>query len=491
MVVGMSLYSQIREAYVSGESIRSIAKRLGISRQTVKKYCEGTTMPGVRKDYLRAPSVITPEIEKFIRTCLESDKKEGLKKQTHTAKRIYDRLASELAFTGSYSAVRRVVHDMKAQYIPAQADMPLEYDPGDAIQIDWGEATIYLHGERKVVQIFCGRLCYSCDIFVMACLNQNAESFLEAQQRMFDHFGGVPRRLIFDNGKVGVKEGFGLHAVAQDYYRMFSAHYVFATDFCNVASGNEKGLVENLVGYSRNNFLVPVPRVESMESLNEQLLERCLQYRSSHKVQGRSQSVCDMYLTEKAYLHPIAPYRYDTARVAVPTVGDYSTVRFDRNEYSVPVRFLRKSVTVKGYANRVVIICDSDMIVTYERLSGQGKTAYKLEHYIGLLERKPRSVFQAKPVRQTVKKEILELGKQLPNGNKDMVRLLRMCVDYGENRVLIAKSRIPAGITPTVDIIRSYLEEPEQNTTIRFPSEVRITPTDLAYYDEKSGVAVR
>lgn len=89
MVVGMSLYSQIREAYVSGKSIRSIAKRLGISRQTVKKYCEGTTMPGVRKDYLRAPSVITPEIEKFIRTCLENDKEEGLKKQTHTAKRIY------------------------------------------------------------------------------------------------------------------------------------------------------------------------------------------------------------------------------------------------------------------------------------------------------------------------------------------------------------------------------------------------------------------
>lgn len=176
-------------------------------------------MPGVRKDYLRAPSVITPEIEKFIRTCLENDKEEGLKKQTHTAKRIYDRLTSELSFTGSYSTVRRVVHDMKAQYIPAQADMPLEYDPGDAIQIDWGEATIYLRGERKVVQIFCGRLCYSCDIFVMACLNQNAESFLEAQ---------------------------------------FSAHYVFATDFCNIASGNEKGLVENLVGYSRNNFLVPV-----------------------------------------------------------------------------------------------------------------------------------------------------------------------------------------------------------------------------------------
>lgn len=163
---------------------------------------------------------------------------------------------------------------------------------------------------------------------------------------MFDHFGGVPRRLIFDNGKVGVKEGFGLHAIAQDYYRIFAAHYVFATGFCNVAGGNEKGLVENLVGYGQNNFLVPVPKVESMDALNAMLLENCLQYRNNHRVQGRTQSVREMYLTDKACLHPIAPYRYETARIATPSVGNYSTVRFDQNEYSVPVRFLRKTVTV-------------------------------------------------------------------------------------------------------------------------------------------------
>lgn len=491
MVVGMSLYAQIREAYISGESQRSIARRLGVSRPTVKKYCEGASMPGVRKEYLRAPSVVTLDVERFIRFCLETDKEEGLRKQSHTAKRIYDRLVSEIGFTGSYSIVRRVVHEMKAHYIPAQADIPLEYDPGDAIQIDWGEATIYLHGEKKTVQIFCGRLCYSCDIFVMACLNQNAESFLEAQQRMFDHFGGVPRRLIFDNGKVGVKEGFGLHAVAQDYYRIFAAHYVFATDFCNVASGNEKGLVENLVGYSRNNFLVPVPRVDSMDALNEQLLESCMQYRNTHKVQGRSQTVKEMFATEQSCLHPVAPYRYETAKVTTPTVGDYSTVRFDRNEYSVPVRFLRRAVTVKGYANKVEILCDRETVVTYERLSRQGKTTYKLEHYIGLLERKPRSVFQAKPVRQTVKQELLELGQHLPGGNKDMVRLLRICVDYGEDRVIFAKNRIPGGITPTVDLIRSYLEKPMQNPIIPFRKEVSINQTNLAYYDEKCGVAAR
>ena len=227
------------------------------------------------------------------------------------------------------------------------------------------------------------------------------------------------------------------------------------------------------------------------DGTHEQLLESCLQYRNAHKVQGRSQTVKEMYLVEQACLHPVAPYRYETARITTPTVGDYSTIRFDRNEYSVPVRFLRKAVTVKGYANKVEIICDRDTVVTYERISGQGKTAYKLEHYIGLLERKPRSVFQAKPVRLTVKQELLDLGKHLPGGNKDMVRLLRMCVDYGEDRVIFAKNRIPGSITPTVDLIRSYLEEPEKNTVVRFQNDVYINQTNLAYYDEKCGVAAR
>jgi transposase len=491
MVVGMELYSEIRQAYLSGESQRSIAQRLGISRQSVKKYCEGKTMPGVRKEYSRTPTVITDDVETFIRACIQEDAAEGLKKQTHTAKRIYDRLVADEHFTGSYSIVRRIVHELRADYVPAQADMPLEYDPGDAIQIDWGEATVYLDSVRTTVQIFCGRLCYSCDIFVMACKSQNQESFLEAQQRMFEHFGGVPNRLIFDNAKVAVKEGFGLHAKPQDAYRRFAAHYAFKTDFCNIASGNEKGLVEGLVNYARKNFFVPVPRAASMEELNEQLRVSCLNYRQHHKVDGRVNTVAESYAVEKAFLHPIAPYKYETARIATPSVGDYSTVRFDRNSYSVPVRFLRKTVTVKGYANSVHIVCDRDTIVTYERLFGQGQTAYKLEHYLDLLERKPRSVFQAKPVRQNVKQELLDWGKTLPGGNREMVRLLRLCTDYGEDRVLAARQSFPAGVIPNVDMIRSCLEAPRPGKVISINDEISITQSNLAYYDEQCGVAAR
>ena len=107
-------------------------------------------------------------------------------------------------------------------------------------------------------------------------------------------------RLIFDNAKVAVKDGFGKHAVATDGYRAFAAHYAFKTDFCNIASGNEKGLVENLVGYSRRNFMVPVPRAKSIEELNEYLFAKCLAYRDKHKIAGHENTVREAYINELA-----------------------------------------------------------------------------------------------------------------------------------------------------------------------------------------------
>lgn len=244
VIIEVDLYSKIRLLYSEGESMRSIATRLGISRQTVKKYCEGNTHPDVRKSYTRKSNVITEDVKSFILACFRHDEEEKLPKQNHSAKKIYKRLVNESNFKGSYSAVRETVRLLRAEHmIPGQADIPLEYDPGDAIQIDWGEATAYINGQKTKVNFFCGRLCYSCDIFVQAYYSQNLESFLQAQQTMFDYFRGVPKRVIFDNAKVAVREGFGLHAKATEGYASFSAHYAFKTDFCNIASGNEKGLV--------------------------------------------------------------------------------------------------------------------------------------------------------------------------------------------------------------------------------------------------------
>ncbi|MBW8381644.1 MAG: IS21 family transposase [Youngiibacter sp.] len=472
-------------------SQRAIAKKLGISRQTVKKYGEGETIPGNRKTYNRQPGVISPEVIRFIQSCFDADANENLSKQKHTAKRIYARLVKEMDFNGGESTIRAIVTSLRSNYtVPPQAMMPLSYAPGEAMQIDWGVATVYLQEKKKKLNIFCARLCFSCDIFVIAYKAANEESFLEAQQLAFDYFGGVPRRVIFDNAKVAVKDGFGLNAKPQARYLSFKAHYAFDLDFCNPAKGNEKGLVENLVGYSRRNFLVPILHVSDMESLNAHLLEACRDYRKSHKIKGRSQSVLEMFKEETQFLINLPKYRFDTSKTVVVKPDDYSTVRFDKNNYSVPTKFMNQEITVKGYGNKVTFHVRNIEVASFERCYSSGETLYQLAHYIDLLERKPRSVLNARPVKETVAQELLEWGKLLPGGNKDMVKLLRLCVDYGQDKVLSIRHLVPGGIVPTVDLVRSYLAPSETVPVLYLQSELEVKPVDLSIYDRKYGMVV-
>jgi len=491
--IEMEMYKDIRQSYINGESQRHIASRLGISRKTVKRYCNGDNYPSVRKNYDRKPEVITDEVKRFILDCFYEDKTEGVNKQKHTSKRIYDRLVDEIDFAGGESTVRRAVRELKAGLITSPVGLiPLSYDPGEAVQIDWGVCTVYVNEKKTKLHIFCGRLCYSCDIYVQAFKAANEESFLEAQQRMFDFFGGIPKRLIFDNAKVAVKEGFGLYAKPQKRYLSFSAHYAFDLDFCNPGKGNEKSLVENLVGYSRRNFLVPIPRVKSIDALNEDLWQNCLKYRSRHKIQGRSNPVSVMYSEEKQFLNDIPAYKFDTSRTVIAHVDDFSTIRFDKNNYSVPARYLRKDVTVKGYGNKIYIFCDNKTLVSYERHYGTRHTEYKLEHYIDLLKYKPRAVFNAKPVKDNVSKKLIDWGKKLPGGNKEMVKLLRLCVDHGEENILKIKDRLPSNVVPTVDMVRTQLSEPLSIPMIYLSNniDVAVEDVDLKEYDKKYGMAV-
>ncbi|MDD4082567.1 MAG: IS21 family transposase, partial [Sphaerochaetaceae bacterium] len=284
MIITVEDYKQIRQMYLSGKSQRQIARKLRISRNTVSKYCEGSTVPWKRKVPERKTSVLKKEVINFIQECLDEDEKEHIKKQRHTAKRIYDRLVVEKGFIGGESTIRAKVKEIKG--LKAKVFVPLIFLPGEAMQIDWGSAKIYLNGERITVNLFCARLCFSCTPIVLAYRRQNQESFLEALVRTFNFFDGVPEKVIFDNGKVAVKEGFGINAKKQAGYTALSAHYGFEALFCNPAKGNEKGLVEGLVGWARRNILVPIPKVESLDKLNQMLEIRCLNYRS-HQIRGK------------------------------------------------------------------------------------------------------------------------------------------------------------------------------------------------------------
>jgi len=129
-------YKDIRYLYaVEGFSQREIARRLGISRNTVRRYCHGENIPGERKKPSGDCSrVITPEVRQFVNDCLEEDKNTD-PKQRHTAHNIYKRLKKELDFQGAESTVRRLVSQLRAKR--KEVFVPLAFSPGEAVQVDW------------------------------------------------------------------------------------------------------------------------------------------------------------------------------------------------------------------------------------------------------------------------------------------------------------------------------------------------------------------
>lgn len=434
MVITVDVYKEVRQRWLNGESQRSISRVLGISRNTVKKYCEGSNVPWERKDYAaRSPSVLTPEMKAYIQSWLKSDEEEGTPKQHHTARRIYNRLRDEVGFIGGESTVRAYVRSLKEK--THEVFVPLAFDPGEAVQIDWGEASIWLDGCKKTVYLFCARLCYSEAPFVIAYRRQNLESFLDALNQAIVYFGGTPRRVIFDNAKVAVKEGFGARARATDDYAALAAHYGFEPVFCNIASGNEKGLVEGLVGYSRRNFCVPMPTVKTMEELNQKLRKSCQNY-LSHRVQGKPASVGELFQIEQGKLYPLPAYQYDVGRCTEGRVSAYSTVRYDTVAYSVPIAYSGCFVSVKAYPEYIEISSNGKVIATHQRCFERNESIYSLEHYLPLLERKGRAIFQAKPVRNNVPQYFLDWLQRQKLTPKELVSLLRLSLETSFDEVM-------------------------------------------------------
>lgn len=449
VVTTLDVYKEIRRLQLEGAtSQRWVAKALGISRNTVKKYWDGNTVPWEKEAYNRAPTVLTEDVLQFISRCLDEGELEGVKKQKHTARRIYHRLQEELDFKGSESSIRNAVHAMRMERRANQVFIPLTFHAGDSMQIDWGEATVYLGGEKVKVNLFCARMCHSCAPFVVAYWRQNLESFLDAIVHSFQYFGGVPKRLIFDNARVAVKDGFGAHAAAQDDYAQLSAHYGFQPVFCNPASGNEKGLVENLVGYIRRNVCVPLPRVDSLEELNGKLLAQCVKY-LDHKVDSRPQNVGVMLEEDRQALRPMPKYAIDISKKAYPTVGRYATVAYETNHYSVPCKYRGKSVVLKAFPNTIEIWLNGDCIAVHNRCQKKNQEALDLQHYLPILAQKGRAIRYAKPVLSTVPMEFIDWMESQNLKAKEMVELLEQCLSVGYRAVMLRQTTSPEKHTVT------------------------------------------
>ena len=256
---------------------------------------------------------------------------------------------------------------------------------------------------------------------------------------MFEFFGGVPKRVIFDNARIAVKEGFGANATATDKYAALAAHYSFEPVFCNAYSGNEKGLVEGLVGFFRRNFCVPVPKADSLEELNNIFLKACRDY-EEHRVPGRANTVGELFKEEKKALFTLPGYRYDPAHRTELCVNSYSLVTYETNRYSVPVEYVGKTVTLKALPETIEIWSGNDLIASHKRAYQREQSVYDLAHYLPLLEQKGRAIFQAKPLVDNAPEPFiawLEKKKKKDGAKpKELVDLIRKGLEIGFDAVM-------------------------------------------------------
>ena len=275
--------------------------------------------------------------------------------------------------------------------------VPLAPPPGDA-QADFGEALVVIDGVERKAHYLVVDLPHSDDAFVKAFPAETTEAFCDGHNAAFRYFGGVPRRMVYDNTKLAVARMLG--DGTRQRTRVFSelqSHYLFDDRFGRPGKGNDKGKVEGLVGYARRNFFVPVPRFASWDALNLDLASKCRE-RRGRRLRRHAETIGERFARDRHALLPLPPVPYDACDTRPTRVTSWSLVRYRRNDYSVPTAYGHRAVVGKGYVDDVVIVCGSEEIARHRRSYDREALIFDPRPYLALLERKTGAFDQAAPL---------------------------------------------------------------------------------------------
>jgi len=432
----MDQWIELRRQIRNGEvSLRQLHRETGISRPTLRKIRDNSEPPGYQRTKPIEKSKIGPYLGR-IKEIIDGDKQMP-KKQRHTAKKILETLQSE-GFTGGYTIVKDAVRQIKKT--SKEVFMPLSQRPGEA-QVDFGHALVNFNGTLKKVVFFVMTMVHSDAMFVMAFPRECTESFLESHVRAFAFFGCVPQRISYDNTRVAVTKILKHHKrkYTSEFKRLIS-HYLFEPHFCNVRRPNEKGIVEGSVKYSRLNFMVPVPQVKDYDDLNQRLLD-CCQSDLDRILRGKRSLSKKQLLTEDRFAAIALPddmfdYRKSTSTFA----SSESLVRYDTNDYSVPVSSAHHQTTIKASVSFIEVYRQDALIAKHRRCWDRERQIFEPMHYLELLERKPGSLDHARPLEDwslpacfNTYRRCLETHRE--NGTKEYIQILLLLNKYSVHQI--------------------------------------------------------
>jgi transposase len=434
----MEWWTKIRLEVLRGErSKREVLRREGIHWETLKKILRHSEPPGYRMKRVRPRPKIGPYLER-IAQIIEQDKALP-KKQRHTAKRIYERI-QEMGYEGRYTQVKEAVREVKR--VKREVFMPLIHRPGEA-QVDFGYALVRVCGVLRKVGFFVMVLPYSDAFFVMAFERECTESYWEGHVRAFEFFGGVPKRISYDNSKVLVSKIVGPYErKLTDGFLKLQSYYLFREHFCRVRRANEKGVVEGVVKFARLNFFVPVPQVRDLDELNRKLAQMCRQD-LKRRLRGKTGTKLEMLKEDETAFSSLPVDAFDACRKQPTRANSLSLVRFDDNDYSVPVCYAHHEILIKGYVDRVDLCHKGKVVAEHRRSWSKEGIFFDYRHYLPLLEQKPGALDHARPLVglnlpecfDTLRRRLVAEEKTKGDSTREFIRVLGLLQDHPMGRV--------------------------------------------------------
>lgn len=361
-----------------GLTIQQIAETLDVSWHTVAKWVDKPRFE--QRKSSPQPSKLDP-YKDYIQRLLE--------KHDYSAQQILQRLRNE-GYEGGYSILKEYVRKVRP---PRRAAfLTLAFAPGECAQVDWGKfGTIRVGSTRRRLSFFLMVLCYSRKMYLEFTVLETMEHFLACHQNAFEYFGGIPAAVMIDNLKSGVlRHILGQAPVLNPRYLDFANYCNFTVKPCAPRKGNEKGRVENGVGYVKKNLLrgLEITTFDALHPVARQWLEETANTRIHSETKERP---IDRFEKECSALRPLPPIAYDCGIISTVRVSSRFRVTLDTNRYSVPALYAGALVTLKRYLDRLCIYADEKLVARHVRSYDRNQDFEHPDHPKELLEQRRKA----------------------------------------------------------------------------------------------------
>ena len=423
MTVSLDEQEDIRQMDRDGVPRARIARELDLSRNTVSKYADKQDMsPEVPVSKRRARPA-TDGLASWIDAILASDQAVP-RKQRHTAQRIFDRAVAEKGYAGSYSSIRRYVATWKREHAqgPKEGFLELQWAPGTA-QVDFGNFEAQVAGQSLALKLLVVSFPHSNARFCVALPSERAEVFCWGLRYIFEWVGRAPRTLVLDNATEAGRMVFG-KVTESKLFSQFRAHYRCESRYCSPYSGNEKGSVENAVGFLRRNLLVPVPQVASLDELNEALRKGCDKIGVQAK-NGAGAATQEAFVEDLASMLALPGVVFDAVRWVKAKSDKRGYVRIDDDLYCAGPVWHDRELVVGVRAKTVEILADRGRhVATLGRSFKEGECVRNPVSLIPALIARPRA-FGESTIRADMPDGLVDAIDQLDKaGRRQALRVL-------------------------------------------------------------------